>query len=66
MVPPGMGLNQVKLPKKRLKKLFKKRNQHTIRYAVVSGPIESLEVYTKADKRFIPGYQDSEDTLMPL
>ena len=41
-------------------------NQHTIRYAVVSGPIESLEVYTKADKRFIPGYQDSEDTLMPL
>jgi hypothetical protein len=41
-------------------------NQHTIRYAVVSGPIESLEVYTKADKRFIPGYQDREDTLMPL
>jgi len=31
-------------------------NLHNIKYAVVSGPMESLEIYTKADKRFIPGY----------
>ena len=60
------GLASSKSAIETLEETIKKMNQHNIKYAVVSGPIESLEIYTKADKRFIPGYQDSEDTLIPL
>ena len=28
--------------------------------------IESLDRYTKADKRFIPGYQDYQENLIPV
>ena len=41
-------------------------NEHHIKYAVICGTIESIEKYTKADKRFIPGYQDFQDTLIPI
>jgi hypothetical protein len=60
------GLASSKTAKKTLQETIKKMDQHNIKYAVVSGPIESLEIYTKADKRFIPGYQDSEDTLIAI
>src|SRR5688572_8820020 len=60
------GLASSKTAKETLAETIKKMNQHNIKYAVVSGPIESLEIYTKADKRFIPGYQDSEDTLISI
>lgn len=60
------GLASSNTAKETLEETIKKMNQHNIEYAVVSGPIESLEIYTKADKRFIPGYQDSEDTLIPV
>ena len=41
-------------------------DKHNIRYAVLCGTMASVERYTKADQRFIPGYQDYEETLMPL
>ena len=49
-----------------LSQTIEKMNKHNIKYAVISGTIESLEKYTKADKRFIPGYQDFQDTLIPV
>jgi predicted TIM-barrel fold metal-dependent hydrolase len=60
------GLASSKTAKETLEQTIKKMNQHNIKYAVVSGPIESVEIYTKADKRFIPGYQDNEDSLIPI
>src|SRR5688572_31582030 len=60
------GLASSKTAKETLEQTIKKMNQHNIKHAVVSGPIESLEIYTRADKRFIPGYQDSEDTLIHI
>lgn len=60
------GLESSKTAKETLEQTISQMNRHNIRYAIVSGPIESLEVYTKADKRFIPGYQDIDDTLIPL
>jgi uncharacterized protein len=41
-------------------------NTHHIQFAVVGGTLESLEKYTKADARFIPGYQDYGETMMPV
>jgi len=49
-----------------LAETIKKMDYHKIKYAVICGTVESVERYTAADKRFIPGYQDFEDTLMPL
>lgn len=60
------GFESSKTAKETLEQTIHKMNEHNIKYAVVSGPIESLERYTKADKRFIPGYQDFEDTLIPV
>jgi uncharacterized protein len=60
------GLASSKTAKETLEETIQKMNLHNIKYAVVSGPMESLQVYTSADKRFIPGYQDSEDTLLPI
>lgn len=60
------GLASSETAIKTMEETIAKMNQHNIRYAVVCGPIESLERYTKADKRFIPGYQDDQDSLMPV
>lgn len=60
------GFESSKTAKETLEQTIQKMNEHKIAYAVVSGPIESLEIYTKADKRFIPGYQDSEENLIPI
>jgi hypothetical protein len=60
------GLESSKSSKEHLEQTIQKMNQHKIEYAVICGTIESIEKYTKADKRFIPGYQDYEDTLIPI
>ena len=60
------GLASSKTAKETLEQTIQKMNQYNIEFAVVCGSIESLEIYTKADKRFIPGYQDSEETLIPV
>lgn len=51
---------------KTLEETIQQMNKNNIQHAVVCGSMESLERYTKADKRFIPGYQDYEDTLIPI
>ncbi len=60
------GFESSKTAKETLEQTIQKMNEHNIEYAVVCGSIESLELYTKADKRFIPGYQDSEEELIPI
>ena len=60
------GFESSKTARETLEQTLQKMNEHNIEYAVVCGSVESLERYTKADKRFIPGYQDSEDTLISI
>lgn len=60
------GFESSKTSREHLKQTIQKMNRHKIEYAVICGTLESIERYTKADKRFIPGYQDYEDTLMPI
>lgn len=60
------GFESSKDANETLDQTIQKMNEHKIEYAVVCGSIESLERYTKADKRFIPGYQDYEDTLISI
>jgi len=60
------GLESSKTAVETLGQTIKKMDLHKIEYAVVCGTLSSLDRYTKADKRFIPGYQDYEDTLMPV
>jgi uncharacterized protein len=60
------GLQSSKTVNEHLEQTIAKMNQHNIRYAVVCGTMESLERYTGADKRFIPAYQDYQDSLMPI
>lgn len=60
------GLESSKTAKETLEETIQKMNEHNIEYAVVSGSIESLELYTKTDKRFIPGYKDSKEDLIPI
>ncbi|GAA4937795.1 hypothetical protein GCM10023314_07980 [Algibacter agarivorans] len=60
------GLESSRTAKETLEQTIQKMNEHDIEYAVVCGSIESLELYTKTDKRFIPGYQDSEEELIPI
>jgi uncharacterized protein len=60
------GLESSKDARETLEQTIQKMNDHRIEYAVVCGSMESLERYTKADKRFIPGYQDYEDTLISI
>ena len=60
------GFESSKDARETLEQTIQKMNEHKIEYAVVCGSMESLERYTKADKRFIPGYQDYEDTLISI
>jgi len=49
-----------------IEKTIQQMDKHNINYAVLCGKLETLEKYTKADSRFIPGYQDYEDTLIDI
>lgn len=49
-----------------IEKTIQQMDEHNINYAVLCGKLETLEKYTKADSRFIPGYQDYEDTLIDI
>ncbi|MDQ3683261.1 MAG: hypothetical protein M3352_09345 [Bacteroidota bacterium] len=60
------GFESSKTTKEHLEQTIQKMNRHKIEFAVICGTIESIEKYTKADKRFIPAYQDYEDTLIPV
>ena len=60
------GLEPSKSAMEHLEQTIKEMDKNKIEYAVISGTIEGIERYTKADKRFIPGYQDLQDTLIPV
>jgi len=60
------GLASSKTAKEHLQQTILKMNQNKIKYAVICGRIESIALYTSADKRFIPAYQDYDDTLLPI
>ena len=60
------GLESSQTAKETLEQTIQKINEHNIEYAVVCGSLESIELYTKTDKRFIPAYQDSEEELIPI
>lgn len=60
------GFASSKTAKEHLAQTIKKMDEDHIEYAVICGTLESIDRYTKADKRFIPGYQDYSDTLMPI
>ncbi|EAR15086.1 amidohydrolase family protein [Robiginitalea biformata] len=60
------GLESSKTAKETLEQTIQKMNEHNIEYAVVCGSLESIELYTKTDTRFIPAYQDSEEELIPI
>jgi uncharacterized protein len=60
------GLASSKNAEEHLKETIEKMDGHDIRYAVICGTMESLDKYTNSDKRFIPAYQDFEDTLIPV
>lgn len=47
-----------------LTQTIQRMDQHHIRYAAVSGTLESIEYYTEAVERFIPGYPDLRVYLM--
>ena len=60
------GLESSKTAKETLEETIKKMDLHKIEHAVLCGTMESLERYTEADKRFIPGYQDYDENLIPI
>ena len=60
------GFASSETAQKTLEETIQQMNKNNIQHAVVCGSMESLERYTKADNRFIPGYQDYEDTLIPI
>ena len=60
------GFESSKTARELLTQMIAKMNQYNIQYAVLCGTMESLALYTSADKRFIPGYQDYAENLMPI
>ena len=60
------GFESSKTTNEHLEQTIRKMNLHKIEYAVICGTLESIERYSNADKRFIPGYQDYEETLIPV
>ena len=60
------GFESSKTTKEHLEQTIQKMNRHKLEFAVICGTIESIERYTKAHKRFIPAYQDYEDSLIPV
>jgi len=60
------GLDAAQSADDLLKKTIEQMDKHKIKWAVLSGTLETLEKYTNADSRFIPAYQDSQDTLINI
>ena len=60
------GFESSKTSKEHLEQTIRKMDLHKIEYAVICGTLESIERYSNADKRFIPGYQDYEENLIPV
>jgi predicted TIM-barrel fold metal-dependent hydrolase len=70
LYPAGIlnGLKPAKSADLHLRETIAEMDKNNIKFSVVSGSIESVEKYVKADARFIPGYSDIEPMgqLMPI
>jgi len=68
--PAGIlnGVKPAKSADLHLRETIAEMDKNNIKFSVVSGSIESVEKYVKADARFIPGYSDIEPMgqLMPI
>ena len=60
------GLSSAATAEELLKQTIQQMDKHNIRYAVLCGTLETLEIYSTADNRFIPAYQDYQDTLIDI
>ena len=66
---PGKARNGFESPRtarEQMELTIQEMNKNKIDHAVICGTLESVAIYTKADKRFIPGYQDYEEQLIPV
>lgn len=59
----SFGFEPVKTADEMLQKTIQKMNAHDIKYGIVSGILESIDIYAKADTRFIPAYSDREELI---
>lgn len=59
------GITSPKTAADHLKETIAQMNKNNVEFAVVSGTVESIALYTKADARFIPGYMD-DNGLIPV
>jgi len=70
LYPAGIlnGVKPAKSADLHLRETIAEMDKNNIKFSVVSGSIESVEKYVKADARFIPGYSDIEPMgqLMPI
>jgi len=60
------GFESSKSAKEHLEQTIHEMDKNNVEFAVICGTIESINRYTRTDKRFIPGYQDYEETLIPV
>ena len=62
------GVKPAKSADLHLRETIAEMDKNNIQFSVVSGSIESVEKYVKADARFIPGYSDIDNMvqLMPI
>ena len=60
------GFESSKTAMDHLAQTIREMDKNKIEYAVLCGTLESIDRYTKADKRFIPGYQDYQEMLIPV
>jgi uncharacterized protein len=60
------GFESGKSAKEHLEQTIYEMDKNGIEYAVLCGTVETIDRYTKADKRFIPGYQDYQENLIPV
>jgi hypothetical protein len=60
------GFESSKTAKEHLEQTIYEMDKNKITNAVICGTIESIDRYTKTDRRFIPGYQDYEEDLIPV
>lgn len=60
------GFLSSKTAEEHLRQTIQQMDRHQIKHAVICGRMESLARYTQADSRFIPAYQDYDDTLISV
>lgn len=58
--PPLRGIESPATVKEHLDQTIQLLDKHKIEWAVVCGSLESVEIWTSADKRFIPGLTDKQ------